>query len=242
MRITINRADGIVGVDGVFRVVDLSALDAAINVIQFDAVKGRGHVEFTAEATRECLVRDADAEAAAYQAAGDDHEKLAALVPIYKTVAVRRENEVLESFDAYSPWLDAWQAAAPAAPSFAEQLDGAHRAIDAKAEEVRLRYITPGAGQAATYLVKERQAEEFRAAGYAGAVPAMVQAEVSATGASAQAACDLILGQRDAWIAKAAQIEEVRRRRKVALDALAAGDSAALELELGQAIAELGAL
>ena len=40
--------------------------------------------------------------------------------------------------------------------------------IDGIAESVRLKYITPGAGQAATYITKQIQAEKFKAAGYTG--------------------------------------------------------------------------
>lgn len=95
--------------------------------------------------------------------------------------------------------------------------------IDTRAEAVRLRYITPGAGQAATYLLKERQTEAYRAAGYTGTVPALVQAEMDATGRTAQAACDLILFMRDTWVVKAAQIESARRRGKVAVEAAPSG-------------------
>lgn len=91
--------------------------------------------------------------------------------------------------------------------------------INAKAEEVRLRYITPGAGQAGTYLIKEREAEAYRDAGYTGDVPGMVAAEVSATGLTTTEAADLILAQRDLWVVKAAQIEGARRTGNVDLEA-----------------------
>jgi hypothetical protein len=113
-------------------------------------------------------------------------------------------------------------------------------AIDAKAEAVRLRYITGGAGQASTYLVKERQAEEFRAAAYAGEVPLMIAAEVEATGLTAQQAADLILAQRDFWMVKGADIERERRRGKVNVDA--AVSAAAADAAAGAAIAALDLL
>ena len=129
----------------------------------------------------------------------------------------------------------------PPTPLTLEQLRAtAGMRIDERAERVRLRYITPGAGQAATYLIKERQAEAFRAAGYTGDVPAMIQAEVDATGSTAQAAADLILAQRDAWIGKAAQIELERRRGKIATEA--AADEGELEIALKQALDALEAL
>jgi hypothetical protein len=43
-KITIIADDGVVGVDGVFRAVDLSALDPNIHAVQWDGAKG--HVEF----------------------------------------------------------------------------------------------------------------------------------------------------------------------------------------------------
>jgi hypothetical protein len=95
----------------------------------------------------------------------------------------------------------------------------ANAEIDTKAEEVRLRYITPGAGQAGTYLIKERQAQAYRDTGYGSPVPLMVQAEVDATRLDSQQAADLILGQRDFWLVKAADIERERRKGKIAVDA-----------------------
>lgn len=44
MRVTIIADDGKVGVDGVFRAVDLSALDPNIHAVQWDGVTG--HIEF----------------------------------------------------------------------------------------------------------------------------------------------------------------------------------------------------
>lgn len=50
MRITVIQGDGLVGVDGVFREVDLSHLDENIHAIQFDTQAGKGHVEFDMDA------------------------------------------------------------------------------------------------------------------------------------------------------------------------------------------------
>lgn len=44
MRVTIIRDDGVVGVDGVFRAVDLSALASGIRAVQWDGTMG--HVEY----------------------------------------------------------------------------------------------------------------------------------------------------------------------------------------------------
>lgn len=50
MKITIIQADGLVGVDGVFRAVDLADLDADIHAVQFDTSRGAGHIEYDPEA------------------------------------------------------------------------------------------------------------------------------------------------------------------------------------------------
>lgn len=50
MKITVIQADGMVGVDGVFREVDLSQLNESIHAIQFDTAAGKGHVEFDMDA------------------------------------------------------------------------------------------------------------------------------------------------------------------------------------------------
>ena len=128
-------------------------------------------------------------------------------------------------------------------PTFAEKRLAAVKQINDFAEQVRLKYITPGAGQAATYLIKERQAEAFKAAGYTGDVPAMVQSEVDANpGMTAQEACDLILAQRDLWEAKAAQIETERRKGVVALESVAYLDEAALSTAQNTAMGALSSL
>lgn len=93
--------------------------------------------------------------------------------------------------------------------------------IDQKAGEVRLRYITDTPGQQGVYLVKERQAEEFKKLLYVGIPPALIKAEVDATGKTAQRATDDILALRDAWVAKAAQIEMERLKGKRLVDASA---------------------
>lgn len=113
-------------------------------------------------------------------------------------------------------------------------------AIDRAAGVARARYITVAPGQEATYILKAQQAAAFKADGYAGSVPGLVQAEINATGASAQAATDAILAQEAAWSVKAAQIESARRCGKVAVGN--AADAAAVEAAQAAAIAELGAL
>lgn len=52
MKIAIVKDDSAVGVDGVFRVVDLSDLDDTIQTFQFNTVLGRGRIWFKAETNK----------------------------------------------------------------------------------------------------------------------------------------------------------------------------------------------
>lgn len=117
MRITIIQDDGMVGVDGVFRQVDLSELDPAIRAVQFDTLKGAGHIEFDRGALIEVDVRDEDAERAAVQAAGDDREALARLGPMMKKAWVARPNEPIDELAPYQIYVERWTAAAPPPPA-----------------------------------------------------------------------------------------------------------------------------
>lgn len=124
MRITINQNDAVVGVDGVFRAVDVSELAGEIRAVQFDTDAGEGHIEFDRGVTREIDVRDFDAEAAAEAEAGDDREKQAALKPIFKKRRVQRAPEPIADFGPFQVYLDRWVAAAPPPPT-PEQLERA---------------------------------------------------------------------------------------------------------------------
>lgn len=128
----------------------------------------------------------------------------------------------------------------PPAPDLGDVKAAALATIDTAAGAARGRYITTVPGQEATYLIKAQQARDYQAAGYAGTVPALVQAEADATGETPQAACDRILAEEAAWIGKAAQIETARRRGKIT--AQAAADVAGTESARDAAIAELAAL
>lgn len=120
------------------------------------------------------------------------------------------------------------------------------RAIDNQAGVTRIKYITPVAGQAETYLAKANDAQVYKTAGYPAASIAnypLVQAEAVAlygatpTAAQFQAAADGILATQSQWIAKAAQIEQQRRAGKIAVTA--AMDVAAINAARDTAIAAL---
>ena len=98
---------------------------------------------------------------------------------------------------------------------------GALAGIDAEAEAARLRYITGGAGQAAVYVMKAKQAADYIASGYVDPAPALVVAEAAALGLTNRAAADSIAAQADAWLTVAAQIEQIRRKAKADIEAAA---------------------
>lgn len=50
-RITIIQDDGLVGIDGDFRAVDLTPLDPQIHAIQFNVTSGKGEIEWDADAS-----------------------------------------------------------------------------------------------------------------------------------------------------------------------------------------------
>lgn len=122
-------------------------------------------------------------------------------------------------------------------------------AIDARAGQTRLKYITDVAGQSETYLSKATDAANYKAAGYPAASIAsypMVQAEALAlygatpTPAQFQAAADGILTQQAQWIQLAAAIEQQRRSGKLAVQA--AVNVSAVQAAQQAAITALGLL
>lgn len=92
--------------------------------------------------------------------------------------------------------------------------------IDVQAEQVRLRYITAGAGQAMTY---QRKAEEARAClSDTDPVPAdypMLAAEVGITAEDLPGVAQIVNAAHEAWIAIGAQIEAARLGAKAAIEA-----------------------
>ena len=121
-------------------------------------------------------------------------------------------------------------------------------AIDTAAGAARARYITTANGQESTYLLKAADADRYKAAGYPAAkiasypwVLAKARAMVAAPAAADyQAAADLIIATRDAWVVKGAAIEEARERGKAAVSS--AIDVAGVAAARAAAEAELAAL
>lgn len=104
MKITVSKPDGMVYVDGVGRKCATS--DLAGRCVQFDTVKGTGHVEYDDGDLVKEQVRDVDAETeacAAARAAGQPEPT----DMMFKTVEVRRQNATITSFG-FQIYLNRW--------------------------------------------------------------------------------------------------------------------------------------
>lgn len=142
------------------------------------------------------------------------------------------ETEDAYVYDDANKRVDVTIGARPVADARAEAI----KDVDAQAEAERLKYITPGAGQAMVYRGKLAEAESCIALIAASGTPQaadypFLQAEVDAGQAvDLEAAALLIKGTADSWIAIAAAIEAVRRKASKDIDD--AADAAAVQTVL----------
>lgn len=116
---------------------------------------------------------------------------------------------------------------APPAPSLAALKISLKAQIDAAAEVERLKYITPGSGQAMAYLQKAMEATAYLAA--TDPDPAdypLLAAEVGITGDTIADVAAVVDGQYQAWRAIGAAIEQARLGAKAAVDATATVEDA----------------
>lgn len=104
----------------------------------------------------------------------------------------------------------------------ADQKAAAMVAVDTAAEAARLRYITPGAGQALEYVATETEARAYGAAvSPVAADYPYLAAEVAAQGGAVSMAdvAAAVIAQADAWRPAGALIKELRRGAKIAIAA-----------------------
>lgn len=134
-------------------------------------------------------------------------------------------------------------------PTLAQAKEQAYNYIDAKAGEVRKKYITDVPGQAETYLLKSSDAKVYKTAGYPYAQISdypMVEAEAMAlygstpTADQTKSATDIILSTQSQWVMLAANIERVRRSGKEAVQK--ASNIAEIDTAKQVAIADLSLL
>lgn len=124
----------------------------------------------------------------------------------------------------------------PPAP-LADYKKPAKAAIDNAAGNARAAFPSPGSLVDAEYYLAERQAREYKAAGYSGAVPGSVQSWADASGMTAQAAADDIIATADQWYGVLEVIRSARLAGKAAVDA--AADHAAVDAAAASAVAAL---
>lgn len=117
------------------------------------------------------------------------------------------------------------------APSLAIAKAVALQQVDRAAETARLRFLTPGSGQALEYQATEVEARAYAAAGYLEFDPEtypFLQAErlavQAATGAlpEAQATAQAVIAQADAWRQAGSAIKAFRRAAKLRIEAATA--------------------
>lgn len=85
------------------------------------------------------------------------------------------------------------------------------KGVDAAAETERLRYITPGNGQAMTYQQKVAEAQAFKAAATPKASDyPMLSSEVGITADTLDAVADIVLAAFAQWQQIGAMIESIR--------------------------------
>lgn len=105
--------------------------------------------------------------------------------------------------------------------SLADAQASALAAVDSEAERIRLKYITPGVGQAQVYVAKLQQALEYQAATGNRDITKweLLSADVDATGRNPAAAVAAIINANKTWLQVAAKIERIRLRCKQQIDA-----------------------
>ena len=118
MRIAIVAPDGVMAVNGVWRPVDLTGLDARIQALRFDVAAGVGEIQYRDDATVQVEARDQAAEDAAWaevRAAGTPEGQIV-IGPIYKTLQVRLPSRVITEWSQLAEFVARWRAAAPLPP------------------------------------------------------------------------------------------------------------------------------
>ncbi len=120
----------------------------------------------------------------------------------------------------------------------------AKQVIDARAEVIRLRFITPGSGQAMVYQAKMDEAKRWQANNSPAEATAdlypLIAAEVGVTGNAAAAVVQVWSAQEIQWRQLAAQIELIRLTAKAAIEtAKTAGNHEGLVTVRDEALADL---
>lgn len=106
-----------------------------------------------------------------------------------------------------------------AAPDMAALREGACVLVDRAAEATRLRYITPGTGQAMAYQEKYDEAVALILdPSIAETEAPHIFAEVGVTGATAEEVASIVIGMRTVWRGISADIERRRLATKAEIN------------------------
>jgi hypothetical protein len=119
-----------ISVDGVSYRGSLDLLDPKIRRLEVDTSTGQGVREFVEGEVKGVIVRDLEAEDAAYAAAVAKNQDVSKLQPSYKRVEIARPAEPLDQFD-YVPFYNIWLKAKEAHDK--EMADARARALEGKA-------------------------------------------------------------------------------------------------------------
>lgn len=128
----------------------------------------------------------------------------------------------------------------PAPQPISDYKKSAKSAIDTASGNARAAFPSPGSLVDAEYYLAERQAREYKSAGYSGAVPGSVQSWMDASGMTAQQAADDIIATADQWYGVLELIRSARLAGKAAVDA--AADHAAVDAAAAASVATLDAI
>ena len=108
-----------------------------------------------------------------------------------------------------------------AGPSLAQLKAQLIEQVDREAEAARLRFVTPGAGQALEYQATEAEARAYLADPSPGGKPwPWLEAERAAQGGTPTLAAIAaeVAAQADAWVAVGSAIKQLRRAAKLAIE------------------------
>lgn len=131
---------------------------------------------------------------------------------------VERPVPVIDPTAAVETWVEHYPTREFTLEELERYKDGAKFGVDQAAERRRSKYITPGEGQAMTYLEKARQAELVIAGETNPEAVPLVNARATARGVYLLDAAGEILETRYQWNAIAAGIETAREAAKAAID------------------------
>jgi hypothetical protein len=132
-----------------------------------------------------------------------------------------------------SAWREEWQADAAARTlvcNLGPLKARLQKRIDEEAEVARHRYITPGAGQAITYIRKETEARA-RAADPEAPTP-LLDAEAAAIGVTVDQLVTEVITAADQWLVIGSAIEALRRGAKEAVNAATDAETACAAAEV----------